>query len=215
MAGRKKTSAERKTPGGAALSAPLVVGIYGSPRKGGNTDVLLDRALRGARNEGAAVEPVYLREKNIIPCRADGCCSKTGECVIDDDFATLEPLLTAADGIILATPVFFYAVTSLVKIMMDRCQLFWARKYVIQAAAGRTRPGALLAAGATNGTRLFDGVLLSVRYFFDAIDVRLSETLLVRGVDAKGEILKEAEHLDQAERIGQAIARAAASWRIT
>jgi len=70
-----------------------VLGIYGSPRKGGNTDQLLDKVLEGARSAGAEVKRVYTRELNLCGCIECGGCDKTGECVVQDDMQKVYPLL--------------------------------------------------------------------------------------------------------------------------
>jgi multimeric flavodoxin WrbA len=97
-----------------------ILGIMGSPRKGGNTEGLLDVALEEAKKNGAIVSEVSLRDKKIAPC--NGClkCTKTGICVIKDDMQEIYAKMIESDGIIWATPVYFWSMTSLTKIMMDR-----------------------------------------------------------------------------------------------
>ncbi|MFH1491579.1 MAG: flavodoxin family protein, partial [Pseudomonadota bacterium] len=70
-----------------------VLGIYGSPRKKGNTDQLLDRALEGAEAEGAEVTRVYARDLKMSGCIECGGCDKTGQCVVKDDMQTVYPLM--------------------------------------------------------------------------------------------------------------------------
>lgn len=96
------------------------VGILGSTRKGGNTDVLLDVALAEAQENGVLVEKIPLRDKSIAPC--DGCsgCTKTGRCIIDDDAQEICEKMLEADGIIWATPIYFWSMTGLTKTFMDR-----------------------------------------------------------------------------------------------
>jgi hypothetical protein len=67
-----------------------VLGIYGSPRKGGNTDLLLDRILEGAQAAGAEVESIYARKLKISGCIECGSCDDTGECAVHDDMDTVE-----------------------------------------------------------------------------------------------------------------------------
>ena len=77
-----------------------VLGIYGSPRKGGNTDQLLDKALEGARSTGAEIATVYARKLEMSGCIECGGCDKTGKCVVKDDMQTVYPILEEADVII-------------------------------------------------------------------------------------------------------------------
>lgn len=97
-----------------------VLAISCSPRKGGNTEVLLAEALEGARECGAETEFLSVRGKNIQPC--DGCdtCSTSGECHIKDDMPEFYAKMRAAQGIIFGTPVYWYSVTAQAKLIIDR-----------------------------------------------------------------------------------------------
>lgn len=97
-----------------------ILAISGSPRKEGNTEILLDEALKGARQEGADVELYSVSGKNIGPCEACLTCRKTGKCRIDDDMQDLYEKLLKADGIIFGTPIYLYAMTAQTKAIMDR-----------------------------------------------------------------------------------------------
>jgi multimeric flavodoxin WrbA len=185
-----------------------VLGIWGSPRVGGNTEVLLDALLRGARDGGGEVEKVELRKLKISPCLEIYKCLETGECPIKDDMRELYPKLLAADAVILASPIFFYGVTAQAKAMIDRTQAFWARRYVLKNDfPGQQRQGVLLATAATKGKHVFMGARMATYYFFDAINVRYAAEILVREVDEKGAILKRLEVLAQAEELGRRLGR--------
>ncbi|MFC1984020.1 flavodoxin family protein [Chloroflexota bacterium] len=101
-----------------------VLGIVCSPRKGGNTEILVEEALAGAREAGAQSEIVLVAGKNIAPC--DGClsCRKTSECKIKDDMQPIYQQLEMADAIIFGTPVYLCNVSAQAKIVMDRTFLF-------------------------------------------------------------------------------------------
>ncbi|MBA7706766.1 hypothetical protein ES703_115623 [subsurface metagenome] len=77
-----------------------VLGIMGSPRMEGNTDLLLDEVLRGAQSQGAEVEKIIVDKLNIAPCREYYGCLKEGNCVIRDDMDDIYPKLLEADGVI-------------------------------------------------------------------------------------------------------------------
>jgi multimeric flavodoxin WrbA len=189
-----------------------ILALYGSPRKGGNTSVLLERAVRGALDGGASVEEIFLRDLSISPCLELCACRKTGRCSIRDDFDLLRDKLLSCDGLMLASPIFFYSVCAHTKIFMDRCQEFWAKKYLIdQAPFGLrtpTRKALFLSAGATRGRKLFDGVLLSVRYFLDTLDMELWGSLLYRGLDGPSDVLEHPEYMDETYRMGKKLAGA-------
>lgn len=185
-----------------------VLGIWGSPRVGGNTEILLDALLRGAQEAGGEVEKVALRQLKISPCLEIYKCFHTGACPIKDDMLTLYPKLLAADVVVLASPIFFYGLTAQAKAMIDRTQAFWARRYVLkQDFPGGHRQGVLLATAATKGKHVFVGARLATYYFFDAINVRYAAEILVREVDEKGAILGRPEVLAEAEALGRRLGR--------
>lgn len=93
--------------------------LKGSPREKGNSAVLADRAGNGAREAGAQVESIYLHGLDIRPCDACDEC-KTGTCVIEDDMTPLYPKLRAADGILLASPVYWFTFSAQLKLCIDR-----------------------------------------------------------------------------------------------
>lgn len=97
-----------------------ILGISCSPRKKGNTEILVREVLKGARSEGADVKFYSIAGKDIRPC--DGCrvCGKTGVCKIKDDMQDLYKLLLDADGIVFGTPVYFYSMTAQAKTIIDR-----------------------------------------------------------------------------------------------
>jgi multimeric flavodoxin WrbA len=193
------------------LKHPKVVAIYGSPRRKGNTATLLKEAVRGARESGAAVEEVVLRDLKISPCLEIYGCKQAGECAIKDDFQKIRDLILNARGLILASPIFFYSVSSHTKILMDRFQSLWVKKYWVDKTPENQkilkRKGLFIAVGATKGKKLFDGSLLSVKYFFDVLDMELWEALLYRKLDFQGDVLKFPEYLLESYEAGKAFVR--------
>ena len=186
-----------------------VLGIMGSPRRQSNTEVLLDKALEGARAAGAEVEKVLVSKLKISPCLEIYACLKDGSCAIKDDMQLLYKKLLEADRIVFASPIFFYSITSQAKAIIDRCQALWVRKHVLGMGKedDRVRRGVFISVGATQGKKLFDGSVLTVKYFFDAIGVKYSGDLLVRGIDNKGQIEEYPAALEDAFRLGQELVR--------
>jgi multimeric flavodoxin WrbA len=186
-----------------------VLGIMGSPRRKSNTDILLDKALEGAAQAGAEVEKVLVSRLKISPCLEIYACLKDGECSIKDDMQPLYKKLVEADHVILASPIFFYGVTGQAKAVIDRCQALWVRGHVLNMGKEdkRVRRGAFISVGATRGAKLFDGPVLTVKYFFDAIGVKYFGDLLVRGIDNRGQITEHPELLNDAYRLGQELVR--------
>ena len=182
-----------------------VLGIMGSPRRQSNTEILLDRALAGAEEMGAEVEKAVASELRVSPCREIYACLKDGRCAIKDDMQWLYEELLEADHIIFASPIFFYALTSQAKAIVDRCQALWVRRHVLGMGKedNRIRRGVFISVGATRGSRLFDGATLTAKYFFEAIGVKYAGDLLIRGVDGKAQITEHRTALRDAFRLGQ------------
>lgn len=97
-----------------------VLGIVGSPREEGNTEIMMVEALASAKENGAEVEMMTLAGKQISGCQGCESCKKTGKCVIDDDMQMFYPKLVEADAIILGSPVYFWGITGQMKVFMDR-----------------------------------------------------------------------------------------------
>jgi multimeric flavodoxin WrbA len=189
-----------------------LLGIYGSPRKGGNSDLLLDEALRGAEISGAEISSIRVCDLNISGCIECGSCDKTGECVIGDDMQVIYPRLLEADAIILASPIFFYGVPSQAKALIDRCQAMWCKRMLEKEPARRRTynggRGYLIAVGATKGGNLFEGVQLTARYYYDALDMSYEGGTLIKQVEGKGDILKHPEAMQEAFELGRKAALA-------
>lgn len=102
--------------------------LSGSPRKGGNSDILCDAFLRGAEESGNQVEKIWLREKKIGYCNACYYCTKSGGiCVQKDDMGEILDKMQAADVIVLASPVYFYSIDAQMKTVIDRCVARWTQ----------------------------------------------------------------------------------------
>jgi len=186
-----------------------ITALYGSPRKDGNTDLLMQAFLSGVREAGGQPHEIFLRDLKFSPCIDCGGCLKTGACVLTDDMDKIYPHLIAADVIVLAAPVFFYGLNALAKAMVDRTQCFWARKYLLGHGLAQERgcrgAGILLSVGGAKGTKNFDGILLTAKYFFDALDMPLTHNLVYGRVDAKGIILDHPEACEAARKLGRDI----------
>jgi len=184
-----------------------IAAIYGSPRCKGNTSTLLSLAVSGAREAGAEVTEIVLRDLKMSPCLEIYGCKKDGHCVIKDDFQDVESTLQRVDGLMLASPIFFYSVSAHTKILMDRCNSQWVKKYWIDKKpfGQKTYPrkGLFISVGSTRGKRLFEGALLSVKYFMDALDMELWNSLAVREIETQGQILEHPEHLEAARAAGK------------
>ena len=189
----------------------LILGIYGSPRKDGNTDRMLDAFLEGAASAGAEVERLYARKLKINGCLGCGHCDEHGECKVKDDMSKVYPLLDRADRIAIASPIYFYGVTAQLKGLIDRSQAVFMRRE-LERKAGKdvsvdeSRKGFLLSAGATRGKKLFECAILTARYFWDALGIAYAGELCFWEIDEKGAVSGHPSALEDCREAGGKLA---------
>ena len=183
-----------------------VLGIAGSPRRGGNTDLLLAEVMKGAAGRGAEVKTIVLNDLDITPCQHCDACLKKGECRIEDDMQMVYRELEEADRIVLASPVQFLGPSAQMKAMIDRCQARWARKYVLKMPPlgdNRERKGLFVSAGGLKLANMFEPSLAIVKAWFKVLNIAYLGALTFPGVDEKGAIAEHPDVLKQAFLAGQ------------
>jgi len=183
-----------------------VLGIAGSPRRGGNTNRLLAEVMRGAANKGAEVKTIFLSQMDISACRHCDGCFTAGECVINDDMQMVYKELAEADRIVLASPLHFMGVTAQAKAMIDRCQALWARKYKLNIPPlgdRRQRRGLFVSIGGRSVDNLFEPALVSVKALFASLDIEYSGKLVFPAIDDIDAINRQPDALKQAYLAGQ------------
>jgi len=192
------------------LMPVTLLGISSSPRIDGNSELLLNEALRGAADAGADAQFLACRDLAFTGCTGCNSCFKTGACVIQDDMQRLLASMIECDRLIFATPIFFMNVPWLGKMAIDRCQCLWARRYVLKLPLfdppRPDRRAAVIAVGATGGKSLFNGLNLTMRHFLHALEMNHAADLHVRRVDAKGAILNHPTAMKDAYEIGRMLA---------
>jgi len=191
-----------------------VLGIAGSPRRGGNTDLLLAEVMKGAASKGAEVKTVILNDLEISPCQHCDACFEAGQCRIKDDMQMVYKELERADRIVLASPVHFMGVSAQTKAMIDRCQALWARKYILKKPplGGKgQKKGLFVSVGGMKLANLFEPALATVRSWFRVLDIAYGGELLFPGVDERGKIAQNPDALKQAFLAGQRLVNEAPS----
>lgn len=188
-----------------------VLALNGSPRKGGNTEVLLGAVLDGMQQAGGRIELIRLCDLSIQPCIGCGGCDKTGRCVLEDDMGELYDKIIDAKRVIIASPIYFYGITAQAKAFVDRTQALWSWKRLMSEKGewhpDPERKGFLVSVAATHGAKVFDGAILTVKYAFDAMGMSYGGEFLARGVDRIGAMHKETEKLKEAEAAGKSFMR--------
>jgi len=179
-----------------------VLVISSSPRKDGNSDTLSKEALRCAREMGADVEYIRVVELNISPCRSCGHCEKKGFCAISDDFPPLMKKMLEADLLVFATPIYFMSVGAWGKMVIDRCQTLWARKYVLKlpnrAEQNKSWGALCIAVGGTRSVKMFDSIRLTMKYFYDVLEIGVFEEIFLNQLDHIGAVKERPDALRDA-----------------
>lgn len=174
-----------------------ILGIACSPRPRGNSTILLNTALEYLAQAGNKTEAVSLRDLDFKPCIGCEACSKTGKCIFKDDLIGLFQKIEEADKIIIAAPVFSMNINALAKAMIDRAQMYWARKYVLKHADKPKRQGMFISTAGMDLQGVHDCSRKTIRYFYKMLDVEYNLEFFVNKVDAPGEILAKPEKLSE------------------
>ncbi|MBL7222280.1 MAG: flavodoxin family protein [Candidatus Brocadiae bacterium] len=195
--------ANRKSP------IPTVLGIAGSSRRDGNTDRLLHEALRGAADAGADTELYAIRGHKLIPCAACDRCISTGRCVMKDDMQDVYPKLLGTTHLLFASPIYFTAVSTYAKMLIDRCQCFWNLKYVARKPLfDPPRPGRrglLLSVCGSDRPWMFDGARRTLKALCDVLELEYAGDHCYINVDTKDDILDHPTALAEAYEAGRTL----------
>lgn len=181
------------------MSKKILV-LTGSPRRGGNSDLLAEAFIRGAEASGHKITRFECGHKNIKPCLAcDACYSKKGACIWGDDFNELAPLLECSDTIVLITPLYWFTFPAQIKSALDKMYalLIGGRKSSIQESM-------LLVCGECENSSDFEGITDTYQKIALYQQWKDSGILVAPGVLNKGDILKT-KFLEKAEQMGRII----------
>jgi multimeric flavodoxin WrbA len=183
----------------------VVVGILGSPRRGGNSDILLDQCLKGAREKGAATTKLVLRDLRIAPCQGCNQCLTSGECMVADGIREVHRALLRADAVVVASPIYFSGLTAQTKCMIDRCQSLWARENILGMKVDHPRKGAIILVGG-DPKAVFRNAQSELKAFMKGIGLSFCSELMVAGVEKAGEVRERPEEMLRAMEMGRELA---------
>lgn len=187
-----------------------VVAFLGSPRAGGNTEILLAETLKAVDSSAHHMELFKLGQMDIRFCRNCGECDDTGVCPIEDDMAGVYDAIRRADRVILASPVYFFGLSAQTKVMIDRCQCFWCEKYLLKRPIPEGihgRQGLFLLVGGMKKDREIACGDATATAFFRSISVQRHETVGILGVDKKGAIVDHPTALRDGYEAGMRLMR--------
>jgi multimeric flavodoxin WrbA len=174
-----------------------VLGLMGSPRRNGNTEILVDTVLAGAEEHGAATEKVLLGTLEIAPCRACDSCRKTGKCIHEDDMVGLIEQMKEADVWVLGTPVYWWGPTAQFKAFLDR----WYGIYNQGIFKGKDI--VLVVPLESNNETVYNPTLDMFKGIMDYLGMNHIGTVLATRVYEKGAVNDHPEYLDMAREIGR------------
>lgn len=184
-----------------------VLGILSSPRRKGNSEILLDKALEAAESAGLDTERIVLNELKFVPCQECGGCNKTGRCIINDDMQAIYEKIDEASVIIIASPIFFGSLPAQLKAMIDRYQCRWVEKVVLKEKKDMKvkKKGFLILVSGSNRKRFFKNAEGIVKNFFAVLDIEFIGSLYCPDIDEKAGILKKPDYLKQAFKLSRSL----------
>lgn len=168
-----------------------VLALMGSPRLQGNNAALLSAFIEGLGSGSggtAEIRRVNLHQVQIKPCLSCGGCHQNGECVQRDDMMALYPLLAQSDIVVLAAPIYFSGLCAQAKLMIDRCQPYWAIKYLLKRDlfAGRQRRGYFISTcGQVEKFDQFAGARQVMGTFYHMMGIEAAGSTLLSDIDTK------------------------------
>ena len=161
-----------------------IIGIAGSARRKSNSMQLLTSALDGCKSAGADTELINILDLHYSGCQACLDCHRTGKCIIDDDITPIYAKLASARAVIIAAPVYFYGLPGQFKLFIDRFQAVWANQPSVPAAGAPKRVGGLISTCGSIGLKSFEGLTMTVKYFYSVQGITLTEPLLFKNFDS-------------------------------
>ncbi len=180
-----------------------VLGINASPRIGGNTAILLDEVLEGAKSNGAEVEKVILNKLRISPCQECEDIKDDGTCIVEDDMQLIYKKIREIDILIFASPIFFGSLSAQAKMMIDRFQCLWRARYILKKDTGFKRiKGVFISVEGSDRKDFFENAKAIVRNLFATINVDYKGEVFCSNIDKKRAILKRQECLKKAFELG-------------
>ncbi len=177
-----------------------------SPRRGGNSDLLLNQFTRAAEEAGWQVEILRINDLKIKPCQACDACAKDGRCIVQDDMQDVYPKMVESNALVVASPITFGSMNAQLKTFIDRFQCWWHAKYNLQKPFipdDAKHPGFFICVGALKREQYCNNALEIVKVFFHNINHKLVGSIAFRGYDEKGEIAEDKEAMQRVYEAGR------------
>lgn len=177
-----------------------VLTVNGSPRKGGNTEIVLGSMVDVFESRGCQIDKICLNELSMRGCQGCMSCKKTTDrCIQQDDMTPVYDLIQGSDLVLMGTPVYLWDVTGQFKLFVDRCFAFWERTYLGRIRAGKT--AILVTVLGQENARLGNGVSEKYVSLFKSFGFSRVEPLVLPGVNSRGAMLDRKEYLEAAREL--------------
>ena len=180
------------------LGNTKVLGIVSSPRRGGNTDTLVEEVLAGAKAAGVQTEKIMLSDLDIRPCKGCWACSKQEKCIQDDDLSQVAEKLIEAQTWVIGTPIYWWGPSAQLKAFIDRWvslrqQAFTEKTLILVIPMG---------GGSESYARHTTGMFRDIASY---LGINLHEIILAPGVSKKGEVRQDKQLMEKAHQVGNQI----------
>lgn len=183
-----------------------VVGILGSPRRGGNTEILLDNLLSSAEEAGAETVKFVLNSMKFRPCQECPDITKDGKCKVRDEMQNIFPAVESADVVVIASPIFFGSISAQTKMMIDRFQCQWLGIFFYNSyKVEKMKKGVFISVEASDREDFLLNGKAIVKNLFVTLGASYKYELLCKGYDAKGAIKNSEDCINRSKEIGKLI----------
>lgn len=187
----------------------LLMAVSSSPRRNGNTELLLNSFVEGVKTQGWEAEIYRIHYLNIGMCQACDFCAKEGECILDDDMQYIYSRIKEAQGLVVASPVYFGTVSGQFKIFIDRFQCWWQAKYRLKSpfvSEEEGKKGFFICVSALTNKNYCANAAEVAKVLFHNLNYRYIDSLSFEGFDFKGSIKEHPDALEKAFESGKKFA---------
>lgn len=178
-----------------------IVGIGGSPRRGGNSEILLDEILSEFENKGNGTKKFILNEMDFVPCQECAKVRKDGRCQIQDDMQKIYDEIENSDVVVVASPIFFGSLSAQTKKFIDRFQCQWLGINFFKSFKPKKKKGIFICVEASERDDFIDNARSIIKNFFVTIGASYSGEIICKGVDEKGKVKEKKECFEKIKEI--------------
>jgi multimeric flavodoxin WrbA len=180
------------------------VGIVGSPRKKGNTSLLVNEALRGIQEDGSETKVFYLNEMQIRGCQGCRTCKKPeAKCALKDDMATLYEEIESADAVVIGSPVYMFQMTGQTKLFVDRLYAFMNPDFSHRLGEGKKT--LMIYAQGQPAPELFKNSFDTNNAVFSMLGFKIQDTIIAAGTADPGDVLEKDGLMGKAYAAGKSL----------